>query len=469
MPKKIISGKIIKSKYNKSPLWDLNNENISYLPNILKNDEFNNEKNKFENIIPTITNCYIRIPLHIDKKNTWLFYWVSDKIEEPHKIMYDNNYGLIKTDSDGKCNLEVNCPLNFKNKNLTYPKYINYTCLNKNTWDINIYTLTIVSYIKYKKFLRHVENKDSFIMYITNEKYIQDKINNSYDINYDNFINKNVDDKDEFLNKYLLKHLKYYPKLNELIKENKISIEYLPIIVYTDKKNSENIINFINILNSLNFKNVIYYYGGLQEWLQNKKIEKLEKNNIDDDESIIIEYEGINYKMFIDTSELINDDGIIIGIYNKNKNNVKWENEKYENNHNNNPNKITKNEIEEKYKEKIHVIKEDNPEFIENKNKKEESDSSSESDIEENDYLLDYIESSSDSESDSESESDSSTESDEESKESLSNKKNTNDNEDELINKENKYDLLSNLIKNNTKKENKKTFKKRKSNKYKFY
>ena len=469
MSKKFINGKIIKRNYRNLPLWNEKDETNLLIPDILKTNDFNPSKNALKDKKPHITNCFVKIPLTIEKKNTWVFYWVIEDINETNKIMYNENYGLVKTNNDGKCNIEVNCPVNFKNKNLTYPRYICFTYLTKdNIWNENITILTVLNYVKYNKLLKILDNKDKFIVYVTNEKYQEDYINNSYILNYNKFNEMNINEKDEYINKFILDHIKYYPKLDQLLKDNKISIENIPILIYGLNKKTELVKSMINLLSSLNFNNLLYFYGGLEEWNKMQNIKKLEENLNDDDDIIPLEYEGVTYKMYIDSSELVNENGIIIGLYNKKTNKVKWENENYEKLHNDNPSKVTNNIDEDnKYKQKLTVIKGDD--LNKDENNKIEETNISESEEEYNfidDSNSDY-DSDTDSYEDTETDSDTDSETDSDTNINAEIDKENNDKEkkEELL-KPSSTKLLSELV---TQKKKKKTFKKRKNLKTTFF
>ena len=83
----------------------------------------------------------------------------------------------------------------------------------------------------------------------------------------------------------------YFEKNNEpILKDNKISIEDINIIIYGNNKNDETSNELIKTLLSLNFPNVLKYIGGLEEWNKMKEIKEDEKELDIDDETMIIEY-----------------------------------------------------------------------------------------------------------------------------------------------------------------------------------
>ena len=313
-------------------------------------------------------------------------------------------------------------------------------------------------YVKYKKFSKLLNNKEAIILYSNDNREKKELIPNSFSISNQKLVEMDIDHKDDFINKFILDHIKYYPKLDKILKDNKISIEDINIIVYGNNKNDETSNELIKTLLSLNFPNVLKYIGGLEEWNKMKEIKEEEKELDIDDETMIIEYEGIKYKMYIDSSEIINDDNEIIGILNKNNNKIKWlgDNEKKHIDHpDRDINNDDQNMDDEKYKVKLKVIKNDD----ENNNIYDEKenidiDISDESDI--GDLSDDTAESDIDSESDSEPEIDT-----EPLKLDVHNKDDEKENIQDVVqyNKENNK-LLSEIIKKDKPKK-KKTFKKK--------
>ena len=115
----------IHKKMNKGdiPKWYKEIGNDSLLPPILNNNkDFSvDNKKKFKNTSPKITDINVSVEVDDEEPNTWLFYWASDPqesytlINDP-KTAYNNedNHGLVKTDKDGKATLTFNCPQLYK-------------------------------------------------------------------------------------------------------------------------------------------------------------------------------------------------------------------------------------------------------------------------------------------------------------------------------------------------------------------
>ena len=116
MPNKNIYCKVIKHSNKKISLWSSDKKDNPLLPDIIKSNKFNSSKEVLKVEWPKITKTYVTIPLTIDKKESWIFYWASDNINEPNKIMNGDNYGLTRTNADGECKFQLNCPNNYKNK-----------------------------------------------------------------------------------------------------------------------------------------------------------------------------------------------------------------------------------------------------------------------------------------------------------------------------------------------------------------
>ena len=462
MSNKYYNCKIINHTNRKISIWSSDNTNNTLLPDLIKDNKYNPSKNIIKEEIPSIDKAYVKIPLTIDKKNTWIFYWASIDINEPQKIMGNYNYGLVQTNRDGECILKLNCPKNYKTNKLVFPNIVNYTYLTSdNIWNPNINILNIMCYVKYKKFSKLLNNKEAMILY-SNDIENKELIPNSFSITNKKLVEMDIDHKDDFINKFILDHIKYYPKLDKILKDNKISIEDIHIIVYGNNNKDETTDELIKTLLSLNFSNILKYMGGLEEWNKMKDMKEEEKELDIDDETIIIEYEGIKYKMYIDSSEIINDDNEIIGILNKSNNKIKWlgDNEKK---HLDNPDRDVNNNddnMDEKYKVKLKVIKNDDENNIHEDIKKEniDIDISDESDL--GDISDDTDESDSESESNSESESDNELHIKSLNSEVHDKDENNDKNKDIIEETESDYKLLSEIIKKDKPKK-KKTFKKK--------
>ena len=114
---------------NKVPLSYKKKGNYSLLPKMLNcNPQFNpsNKDADIKEHTPEITDIKVEIPIQT-KKNTWVFYWAAlsnddfKKIESQEVAYSDEtNYGIIKTNEEGKVTLKLNCPQPYKIKNITY-------------------------------------------------------------------------------------------------------------------------------------------------------------------------------------------------------------------------------------------------------------------------------------------------------------------------------------------------------------
>ena len=115
------------------------------------------------------------------------------------KIIFDNKGKKLETEIiNGECKLQLNCPNNYKHKKVTFPRYVNYTYLTKDKiWNPNINILTILCYIKYKKFSKIVENKDTIILYSNDNKDDKKLIHNSYSISNKSL--SEIDNKEDFI------------------------------------------------------------------------------------------------------------------------------------------------------------------------------------------------------------------------------------------------------------------------------
>ena len=103
--------------------------------------------------------------------------------------------------------------------------------------------------------------------------YIQDRIPNSYNLPYNLLKNKELTDKEVIL--YVRSLLPHYKKLHKAVKDKKLKLMEVPIVVYCyyHKCNASEIL--MEHLQEMGFKNVREYKLGIQGW--RKRVKKMFK------------------------------------------------------------------------------------------------------------------------------------------------------------------------------------------------
>uniref|UniRef100_A0A6C0D0B1 Rhodanese domain-containing protein n=1 Tax=viral metagenome TaxID=1070528 RepID=A0A6C0D0B1_9ZZZZ len=306
-----------------------------FLLNVIHNKKFKNKK-----LIKDISDNYdiddlnikspsnktLPIEIHhkIKQKNTWVLYWASNPTEDiilkNDKEAYQNNTnnGVTKTDSKGNLILKLNCPSIYTLDDSTHPRHVHFVLLKDNKWDTsNIHTAYILCDIDYDLMNKYVTEKQHLIINaidIKGSKYT-DNIPNSFYLKMPKTGTKKV--KKEVVNKFISKNIKNYSKLSKLLKDKKIKIENLPMIVYCAHKKCDASKKLLKTLMDLGYNNVIDFSGGIEGWFNN--VEDSESSSVEDkviemDGNKTIMYDGISYTITPD-NKVLDDDFKIIGRY----------------------------------------------------------------------------------------------------------------------------------------------------------
>ena len=313
---------------NKIPLWYKKEGNYSLLPKMLNcNPKFNPHKTELKEHKPEITEMEVKIPTET-KKETWIFYWAalsnSDfKKIESQEVAYGNetNYGLIRADKEGKATLVLNCPQPYKVNNITYPRHVHYTILTKDdVWSDEIKTLVVNCHLTKEQFKKYLNSKSHMVINALpkeshNEKSIEDTLN----LPVDELNNKNRKEK---IDNFIDDNINKYSELNELIVNNKLEKENIPIITYCAHKDCNASERLVTHLINSGYSNIIEYPGGIKEWYNqidkddNESDDEIKGDDEEDNkynlgnkyETVI--FNGIHYKHQLDDLNYIfdNDD-----------------------------------------------------------------------------------------------------------------------------------------------------------------
>ena len=289
--------------------------------------------------IPKVSNIKLSINLNKLPKKSYIFYWAAKSI---NKIKIDNedkaydklqNSGIVKTNNNGSCKIILNCPQIYSHNDITYPRHIHFTYLKNNKlnkWNKNIKTIIINCLISNKK-LNNILLKKNMIVFNSDSKKIYNKkhIPNSLNLSYKLLIKHTDKEKIDIINKKILKYLKYYPKIKKLYDNNRIKLNNIPIVIYSNEPKENN--KLYEILYKLKFYNILEYPFSYQYWKNISNDNKLFNLNYNYETLI---FNNTQYNHNINTNELyINNN--FIGLWDNNKINYKKKN-KVKNNITNN-------------------------------------------------------------------------------------------------------------------------------------
>lgn len=282
MTKKCKIVKIVNNINNdtKIPDWYKKDNNYSlFIDLINKKKNYDPSKGKLKKQIPKLTDKKISIELHNVEKNTWFLYWASNSTKKETEIKnskdaYNDfkNHGLVKSNSEGKCKFILNCPQIYTENNITFPRHIHYTTINKdNNWKKEFKTIIVKCLIDFKKIKFFSEKKSMIIFNALPKKYYdKEHIPNSLNLSYKYLKKYSKQEQFAKIKKLIEINLHLYPKIKNLYDSGKIDIKNIPIITYCAHCDCNASDILLNILNDLGFVNILEYPGGMKDWNENK-------------------------------------------------------------------------------------------------------------------------------------------------------------------------------------------------------
>jgi hypothetical protein len=254
------------------PLWYKEIGNYSLLPPpINRNPKLNPFINKLEKYCPI--NYDISINIDINKlipnlnntKSRWIYYWAS-KTRNYMDIEYSyaadayndfSNSGLTQTNKKGIAKLKVRNPVLYHVENQGYPPHIHFTYLdNNNTWSDTSFAIVITPEIDYNVFDK-LRQSGKYIVINASNNYNSLSIPNTYHIPSN--INSNIDAN---IRKITIDN---YTKLKKLLRRT-LNLQELPIIVYSNNKESNASDELVKKLRKAGYINLIIYRNGSKEW-----------------------------------------------------------------------------------------------------------------------------------------------------------------------------------------------------------
>tara|TARA_B100000795_G_scaffold44000_1_gene28852 strand:- start:3637 stop:4458 length:822 start_codon:yes stop_codon:yes gene_type:complete len=258
--------KIIKTSNEKKPKWL---EKIDYVVDFIEK----NKKIKIKKQPNTDTTLILDVGK--SKANRYVLYWGAQKSKKilinDAKKAYGNfkNNGIAKVNKNGLVKLHFNCPQCYstvekgkKNKE-TFYKHMHfcYSNASNNKWLDSVYTKIIVCKHNLKQTMEKHKKGEIILLNALPCKYYQKAhIPNSFNLPY----NTKISQKDLF--QWMKDVSINYPKLNKLLKQKKINIYELPIIVYCahDKCDASEQLA-INLLKK-GFVNIGEFPGGMKDY-----------------------------------------------------------------------------------------------------------------------------------------------------------------------------------------------------------
>lgn len=276
-----VSTKMNQAELEKTiPDWYKEIGNYSLLPPFLNNNEkYNANKRTLQTIKPNITNYEVNIKLN-DKSNTWICYWAAEYTNDFMKIKsakeaYNGfkNHGLVKTNGNGDTTLVLNCPQPYSVDDITYPRHVHYCLLDRNNfWSDNIQTVIVSCKVDFKIMREYVHKKCHFtINSLPRDNFDRCHIPNSYNLPVSLLDRSSSQENKNKIKKFLENNLSNYPKLNSSVRDKKLNIFNLPIVVYCAHSKCHASEKLTEHLIDAGFVNILEYPGGTKEWKLKEK------------------------------------------------------------------------------------------------------------------------------------------------------------------------------------------------------
>lgn len=262
--------KIVKSNPGLHPNW-LSERNYV--------QEFISKVTKFSNKYPTKFNTKMKVDVGKKHSGKKILYWASK--EKTNQLSVNDaktaygtfvNSGVVNVDKNGCALLKFQCPQIYKTtpknhqKSKTYYRHLHFVISNseKTEWTPQIYTKIVVCKLDLKKSMKMLHSGNFvFINALPCEYYAKDHIPNSYNISLSMAKSMSAAKLAEWMNQVVQLH---YPHINRAIKDKKINVQEIPIVVYCahEKCNASELV--LEELMKKGMVNINEFSGGMKAY-----------------------------------------------------------------------------------------------------------------------------------------------------------------------------------------------------------
>lgn len=228
----------------------------------------------------------IEIDMGKTNSNRLIYWWGTKTMFENLNLEYPDSYldsmnnGLMKLNANGKCVVSVNCPQPYKDKGISYMSHIHILVSDKSmsSWNNNIHTQNVLCRIDRNNLVHHMKSKDRLIINaLPKEYYDKVKIPDSFNLDY----NKEKKMSASQINTQIKNMIKNHKNIQKIMKQNKLKLNEVPIIVYCYDKHCDAGHELANQLFKAGYTNVIDYKDGILGYMGRiqKKTKKSKKKN----------------------------------------------------------------------------------------------------------------------------------------------------------------------------------------------
>ena len=261
-------NKIVKSKESLKPEWLQRND---YVRDFI-------EKQNMTLRNPPYSNVEMRLQLGSKYAGKKILYWAATEKTSKSPLILDakkayhnfENNGIVKVSSSGSAVLKFACPQLYKTapknqtNSVTFFRHLHFVIEKDEKWDNQIYTKIVICKYNLKKFLQEKENKLTILINaLPSEYFAKDHIPNSYNLYHKEVAKMSTSDLENWFHQVVQIH---YPKLYTYVRNKKLDIYELPIVVYCahDKCNAAELT--IKELMKKGFVNLNEYDGGMKDY-----------------------------------------------------------------------------------------------------------------------------------------------------------------------------------------------------------
>lgn len=274
---------IISTDNDQLPKWL---EKFDYVTNFIKQSKVVPYKQKY-------TKMKLKLKLDKTRAGQYILYWGAQPYSKRNDMLsiqnakqaYNNftNYGVSKIGKNGDVTFYFNCPQPYstieknKTKPETYYRHIHFCYSNKNNnqWINKVYTKVVICDVSLQHSLNLLySNQAIMINALPCEYYSKSHIPHSYNLGID--VAKTLSKKG--IVNWIDDIIKFnYNTIYNAIKNKKINLYEIPIIVYCQHSKCDAAHKLAILLLKAGFVNILYYKGGMEQYLLSKNKTKKSK------------------------------------------------------------------------------------------------------------------------------------------------------------------------------------------------
>lgn len=217
---------------------------------------------------PKKSNKTLVVELGKTKANKYIFYYASNEKKQNtsnclkllnKSIAYKgfNNFGVTKTNSDGRAILRFICPSPYKENQRLYVSHVHFLIQESDLrWEEQLYTLGVICSVDSTTLNKLIKNNCALVLNSSSlNDYIDKHIPGSFPL--PSSISKN----DSEIKKYIRSLISSNKSLKTKFERSKINLFEVPLIIYCNETGCKSTDQLLNRLWKIGFKNLRIYSG----------------------------------------------------------------------------------------------------------------------------------------------------------------------------------------------------------------